>query len=1030
MPLTPHLPPASVRPRPPRGLAVLALLGALQGQAAAQALVARRVTPESAAADLLSGADAMGGIGDWCLSNGVVTAIIDDIGVQQDVLQSSGATLPIQTEIGFAGGTLIDLGLTGRDNDQLASVSQVVNFNGNHPILYLPAGVSAQDPSLPSVLARTDAPAGTASLTVRGFAVFHPSTPLDPTIPVETEYTLRSGENVLRMRTTLTNRGPEPISIFSISDVILLARGGLLPFAPAPGRGFDTPQPALSIVPYLSLVGRVSPQDGILDPSAMIPAGEASYTFLSPEHRLLLSDGNLSLSVVGRPPVGQPIPPGGSVVYDRRIAVGDRNDVSSGSDTALPPLAAAYGIPTGSVRGRLVAPDGLPFRASLELSLVDLQPATPEPQTLLSGLTGDARPMPITQIAADSQRGGEFSATLTTGLYALTIRSEERQDLVPPRFVVQAGASFDLGTIALPAAGRLRFRISDAGAPAPAGLPAKVTIRGLGGTPDPRFGVPLQISSAGVPQRPQMDHASPALNVAYTGTGQGEVIIRPGAYRVFASRGLAYDAASADVTIGAGETREVELSIRKVVDTRGYVSADLHVHSARSSDSSVPPVHRILNFAAEGVEVIVATDHDVIFDYQPIIRSLGLESLMVGIPGTELTTTRPLFAERSAIGHWNGWPLAVRPHERKDGAPENEYTEPNVIFDRLRALGAKVVQLNHPVWDTLGFLSNIGFDPALPLHEPPNDFLLREAITGTRTRNLDFDVMEVYNSAAFSLPGYLRSRLVWFCLLNQGIRKAGTAVTDTHHVALRHAGFPRTYVAYDVADMARFDAAQFDLRLKEMRAFGTSGPFLEVIALGEGSPGGPGETVRASSGQISLHVRVQAPCWIPVEEVRVYANGEPVLRVPVPPGCPPHLRFDWILDLRPARDTHYIVEAGMVLPDDPGVPPPPPGLLMSILEPGAWPLAFTNPVFVDVDGDGAFDPPGLAPPATALESLEAAATTAAAAAEHADAADDLRRFRSRPEEIRRLAERVRVWTGPGAAGVGAPGRRMERERDR
>jgi hypothetical protein len=43
-----------------------------------------------------------------------------------------------------------------------------------------------------------------------------------------------------------------------------------------------------------------------------------------------------------------------------------------------------------------------------------------------------------------------------------------------------------------------------------------------------------------------------------------------------------------------------------------------------------------------------------------------------------------------------------------------------------------------------------------------------------------------------------------------------------------------------------------------------------------------------------------------------------------------------------------------------------PGLYTEVLAPGHVPVAFTNPVYIDVDGNGVFDPPGLGASASAV----------------------------------------------------------------
>src|SRR5205823_2534720 len=85
---------------------------------------------------LFSGTDANGGIGDWYISNGIVEAVIDNAAFQPD-LAALGTNRPIQNVVAPTGGTLIDLGLVGKNNDQLTSMFQVSNLTPNNAFFYL-----------------------------------------------------------------------------------------------------------------------------------------------------------------------------------------------------------------------------------------------------------------------------------------------------------------------------------------------------------------------------------------------------------------------------------------------------------------------------------------------------------------------------------------------------------------------------------------------------------------------------------------------------------------------------------------------------------------------------------------------------------------------------------------------------------------------------------------------------------------------------------------------------------------------------
>jgi hypothetical protein len=64
-------------------------------------------------------------------------------------------------------------------------------------------------------------------------------------------------------------------------------------------------------------------------------------------------------------------------------------------------------------------------------------------------------------------------------------------------------------------------------------------------------------------------------------------------------------------------------------------------------------------------------------------------------------------------------------------------------------------------------------------------------------------------------------------------------------------------------------------------------------------------------------------------------------------------RFEAEIPITVSVDTYFIVEAGANLDPLPESPE-----FVDMIVPGMLPHAFTNPIFVDLDGDG-FDPPGL-----------------------------------------------------------------------
>jgi hypothetical protein len=491
--------------------------------------------------------------------------------------------------------------------------------------------------------------------------------------------------------------------------------------------------------------------------------------------------------------------------------------------------------------------------------------------------------------------------------------------------------------------------------------------------------------------------------------------VRPGTYDVYASRGLEYTVALKRVTVPTGGSVPVRFRLKRAVRTRDAVSADFHVHSGRSLDTAAPLRDRVAAFAGEGVEVMIATDHDKHVDYAPLIADFGIGSRLRSIVGNEVTGSVPNPPSfPSAIGHINAWPLAVTPGAKRDGAVEDEYVAPNWLFERLRAAGAEVIQYNHPRagvsgLTSIGFVNHIGccrcanafdtpctvdadcpaapaprctcvgYQPDRPLAMPPNDVLLDTGVLGPGSApnpdgldNLDFDVMEVANGAKDTdVPALRQVRRDWLSLLNQGVYRPGTAVSDSHRITVEHAGWARTFVLGAGDDPAALDVAAFDAQVKAGNMVMSAGPYVEVSARARGGgQAGLGQLLPAPDGRVRLRIGVRSPAWIPVEEVRVIANGfqvaafDPTTKPRVRPApkrfqrAGGTARFRATVAFDVTQDTYFVVEAGAKLPADPDALPAPPEV-MNVVVPGVVPVAITNPIFVDTNGNGVFDPPGL-----------------------------------------------------------------------
>ena len=79
---------------------------------------------------------------------------------------------------------------------------------------------------------------------------------------------------------------------------------------------------------------------------------------------------------------------------------------------------------------------------------------------------------------------------------------------------------------------------------------------------------------------------------------------------------------------GAGNAPHVTFELKRAVDLKGLLCVDLHQHASPSPDSAVSLRDRAASNLAEGLEVMVATDHNYFADWKPALAALGSAKLI------------------------------------------------------------------------------------------------------------------------------------------------------------------------------------------------------------------------------------------------------------------------------------------------------------------------------------------------------------------------------------------------------------------
>ncbi len=427
-----------------------------------------------------------------------------------------------------------------------------------------------------------------------------------------------------------------------------------------------------------------------------------------------------------------------------------------------------------------------------------------------------------------------FEGTLPVGTYTVSLRGGG-PSLGPVEVKADGEAEVALPA---PAAGGLDVKCQDERGVA---MPCKVTFEGQGSTASPDFG-PTYV-------------AGPARNQATSADGTVAVTVMPGAYRLTASRGPEYTLAQADVdvTADAQSRKSVTLSPRRVVDTSGYLGCDFHQHTMLGTDAPTSPRDRVISNVAEGVDVAVASEHNVVADLSPIVKAMHLEGELVSLGGDELTAD----ASRHSWGHANVWPMTRDPGKPRGGAPAVRDRLAKDVFDELRhgLPGDFVLQINHPRAGLTGYFEQLAFDPA------------RGVGTGAGY-DPGFDAIEVWNGR--NLEPRQRGVEDWRALLRTGHPVTPTADTDTHGVIDQEAGYPRTYVRVsEDTQLETWDASRTADLVRGVKTLRdvvlTNGPMLRVTA--SGAP--IGGLAKARAGSVTVKVHVECAPWVDVDTVRV-----------------------------------------------------------------------------------------------------------------------------------------------------------------
>jgi hypothetical protein len=342
------------------------------------------------------------------------------------------------------------------------------------------------------------------------------------------------------------------------------------------------------------------------------------------------------------------------------------------------------------------------------------------------------------------------------------------------------------------------------------------------------------------------DHLAVRTGIVCTSTGKASFGLPAGRYVVTAGRGFEYSLAKEEIVVSAGETVRRRFTLRREAPLEGYAACDTHIHTLTFSGHGDCTIdERMITLAAEGIELPIATDHNVHIDFEPHARRMNVRQYFTPVMGNEVTTK---------VGHFNAFPI-----ETGARIPDARLGDWKSIFGEVFATpGVKVVILNH----ARDLHSNVRpFGPAL------FNAAVAERLDSAPLR---FNAMEVINSGA-TQTDVLRLFHDWLSLLNRGYQVTPVGSSDSHDVARHFVGQGRTYIRCDDRDPGQIDTATAIDNFLAGRVLVSYGLVADLRVNGKYEPG---DFAAPSGDEIEVDMTVRGPHWIKADKVQLYANGQ------------------------------------------------------------------------------------------------------------------------------------------------------------
>jgi len=873
------------------GLALLAACTPEPQDTAVQELTrnmvrATRVSATNADELLLVGVRADGRVGDYAITNGSLTAVIDAPDIDEDL------DVDVQQHRSPSGGTLIDLAAPG-GKDALPQILQVVGFDPALRVLYQVATVESDGKEIHAI--------GRILDPERKIGVALDDDDLVEQLVVSTTWRMWDRVPWIEVETVVTNNTGRSVELDPIADLIITDGVGGAPYVPLPGLGYELEPGVELLTPWLVLDA-----DPELPGAMAVLSLETEDLWVMPEQDL---DGRVRGVYVGvEDQMKDAIATGEQRGWTRRYTASAGLDMTGVTQNVLELLAQQTGsrhLALGFSEGCTVQLDlDVPRRARATFHRVD-----PARYVDDEGNVRDGGVMPITTAWSDGDDPG-VDTWLSLGRYAVEIESAAFRSEV-----VEIDVQHDLVEYGIAAVGDEPLTTVELSLLDSTGQgniePLRLDVVGLGGTEDPELGRYGQVG----------DELAAGRRV-WTDAEHISLRLPDGAYRFILSRGPRFPLASAEIRVPVDTALELTVP-SPVIEGGAWVEADPFSASRSSIFGGDTAEDIAFAMCAEGIELLVRAEAG------------GGDDAVAGCEGQQVVTgaLAPMDVPRTGASAGDGWIVGF---PIDDELPTSGM-RPGTWLDQAWGAGAQVTAVLAPrargaAGAASGMFHARGFERSRVDDGDANRFLREASEDGTYA--LDATALEIISAHD---PWHSSNVLQdWLALLQAGYLMAPVASSHSSWLAHDHPGAARTLIATDALELEERLAA-----LADGRTIATSGPVLEVVLRGDRGEAGPGESLAAPSGEtLELEVRLRAADWVPVERLRVFRDGDEIHSVII--------EQDGVLDI--TETFEVAGGAGSWLVVDAGRPELEPGGDFALVNPGMPAYAVTAPIVLDTAG--------------------------------------------------------------------------------